>query len=263
MFFEESYCHFINQLTDITDTSCYFEELHFVVLSTLVKKYKNNSVFTTADFFPKRMATLRNKWKFAAVGRETQKEHPRNGNSRNTSVPWINGEYIKQIFEEIENRVTEKLSPEFSRSESRILGALFKLDEVLLNLQLRTHSGTFPGTSRNTDIENQEPNGVRSLADHHPEVASSVYQSHHSVDSDSGDAPLRYSLLTPFIQFCIFTPRHEPNYILNYIVLFGMNDTMPRITKNASHEQMMPYIPKNKKAPNKEKLTLLWAESEM
>ena len=92
------------------------------------------------------MATLRSKRKLAAVTTETQEEHPSNGQSRNTADPRINEEYITQISEEIESRVTKRLSQEFSRTESCILGALFKLDEFLLNPQIRTHSGTVPGT---------------------------------------------------------------------------------------------------------------------
>ena len=88
------------------------------------------------------MATLRNKRKLVAVTRETQEENPRNGQSRNTSVPRINEEYITQVSEEIEGRVTKKLSQEFSRTESRNLGTLSKLDENLLNQQIRTHPGT-------------------------------------------------------------------------------------------------------------------------
>ena len=95
------------------------------------------------------MATLRNKRKLAAVTRETQEEHPRNGQSRNTSVPRINEEYIIQASDEIEGRLTEKkLSQEFSRTESRILGPLSKLDKFLLNPQIRTHSGTIPEHKR-------------------------------------------------------------------------------------------------------------------
>ena len=104
------------------------------------------------------MATSRNKRKLTAVTRGTQEEHPSNGQSRNTSVPRINEENITQISEEIESRVTKKLSQEFSRTESRILGALSKLDEFTLNPQIRTHSGTVPGKFRNTNVENQEPN---------------------------------------------------------------------------------------------------------
>ena len=111
------------------------------------------------------MATLRNKRKLAAVTRETQEENPRNGQSRNTSVPRINEEYITQISEQIEGRVTKKLSQEFSRTESRILGALSKLDEFLLNQQITTHSGTF----RNTNVDNQGTNEDDSQIDPHPE----------------------------------------------------------------------------------------------
>ena len=103
------------------------------------------------------MATLRNKQKLAAVTRETQEERPRNSQSRNRSVPRINEEYITQVSEEIEGRVTKTMSQEFSRTESRILGALYKLDEFLLNPQIRTHSGTIPGTFRKTNVETREP----------------------------------------------------------------------------------------------------------
>ena len=104
------------------------------------------------------MTTLRNKRKLAAVTKETQEEHPSNGQSRNTSVPRINKEYITQVSEEIESRVIKKLSQEFTRTESLILSALSKLDEFLLNLQIQTHSGTVPGTFRNTNVENQGTN---------------------------------------------------------------------------------------------------------
>ena len=117
------------------------------------------------------MATLRIKRKLAAVIRETQEEHPRNGQSRNTCVPRINEEYIPQVSEEVECRVTKKLFEEFSRTESRILGALSKLDEFLLNPQITTHSRTVPGTFRNTNVENQGTNEDDSQSDPHPEAS--------------------------------------------------------------------------------------------
>ena len=132
------------------------------------------------------MATLRNKRKLAAVTRETQEENLRNGQSRNTSVPRINEEYITQVSEQIESRVIKKLSQEFSRTESRILGALSKLDEFLLNQQIRTHSETVPGTFRNTKVENRGTNEDDSQSDPHPEVGPSVCQSRHSIDSGTG-----------------------------------------------------------------------------
>ena len=99
------------------------------------------------------MATLRNKRNVAAVTKETQEEHPGKGQPRNTSVPKINEEYITQVSEEIEGRVAEKLSQEFNRTESRVLGALSKLGQFLLNPQIRNTN--VPGTFRNTNVENQ------------------------------------------------------------------------------------------------------------
>ena len=99
------------------------------------------------------MATLRNKRKLAAVTRETQEEHSRNGQSRNTYVPRNNEEYITQVSEEIEGRVAKKLSQEFSRTESRILGALSKLHERVSSEPtdtdaLRSRSGNIPEHKR-------------------------------------------------------------------------------------------------------------------
>ena len=108
------------------------------------------------------MATLRNKLKLAAVTRKTQEEQPRNGQSRNTSVPRFNEEYITQVSEEIEGRVCKKLA--------RILGALSKLDEFLLNQQIRTHSETVQGTFRNTNVGNQGTNEDDSQSDPHLEA---------------------------------------------------------------------------------------------
>ena len=116
------------------------------------------------------MATLRNKRKLAVVTRETQEENPRNGQSRNTSVPRNNEEDITQVSEQIVGRVTKKLSQEFSRTESRILGALSKLDEFLLNQKVRTHSETVPGTFRNTNVENQGTKEDDSQSDPRPEA---------------------------------------------------------------------------------------------
>ena len=134
------------------------------------------------------MATLRNKRKLAAVTRESQEENPRNGQSRNTSVPRINEEYITQVSEEIEGRNTKKLSQDFNRIESRISDALSKLDEFLSNQQIQTHSKTIPRTFRNTNVENQGTNEDDSQSDPHPEVGPSVCQSRHPSDSDTGEA---------------------------------------------------------------------------
>ena len=115
------------------------------------------------------MATLRNKRKLAAVSRETP-ESTRNGRAQNILDPELTQDYISQVSEEIEGRVTEKLSKEFSRTESRIFGALSKLDEFLLNPQVRTCSVVAPGTSRINNLENQGTNEDRPSDDPGPEV---------------------------------------------------------------------------------------------
>ena len=113
------------------------------------------------------MATLRNKRKLAAVSRETP-ESARIGRTQNILDPELTQEYISQVSEEIERRVTKKLSKEFSRTESRILGALS--NEFLLNPQVRTCSVAVPGISRSGNLENQGTNEDRPSDDPGPEV---------------------------------------------------------------------------------------------
>ena len=122
------------------------------------------------------MATLRNKRKLAAVSRETP-EGSRSSRTQSVLDPELTQDYISQVSEEIEGRVTKKLSMEFSKTESRILSALSKLDEFLLNPQVRTCSVAVPATSRNTNLENRETTRDRSSDDPYPEVD---YFSHHS-----------------------------------------------------------------------------------
>ena len=102
---------------------------------------------------------------------------PRKGIIRRTESTESAQGYISQASEEIEGRVTKKLSKEFNRTESRILGALSKLDEFLLNPQVRTCSVALPGASRNSNSENRETTGDRSSDDSCPEVR---FSSHHS-----------------------------------------------------------------------------------
>ena len=122
------------------------------------------------------MATLRNKRNLAAVSRETP-EGSRSSRAQNVLDPELTQDYISQVSEEIEGRVTKKLSKEFSKTESRILSALSKLDEFLLNPQVRTCSVAVPGTSRNNNSGNRETTGDRSSDDPYAEVG---YFSHHS-----------------------------------------------------------------------------------
>ena len=134
------------------------------------------------------MATLRNKRKLAAVSRETP-EKTRTSQSQNTLDPEMAQEYISRDSDEIEGRVTEKLSKEFSRTESRILGALSKLDEFLLKPQVRTCSVAVPGTTRNSHPGNREPNEDRFPNDPCPEARISSHHSENLNNSQTEEYP--------------------------------------------------------------------------
>ena len=134
------------------------------------------------------MAKLRNKRRLAAVSRETP-ESTRNSRGQNTLHPESTQDDISQVSEEIEGRVTKKLSKEFSRTESRILGALSKLDEFLLNPQVRTCSLAVPETSRNNNSENRETNGDCSSDDPCPEVRYFSHRSGHLNTPEADNYP--------------------------------------------------------------------------
>ena len=109
------------------------------------------------------MATLRNKKKLAALDKENCKEHPGSNVAQNSNVP--------RSQEEIEGRVTKKLSQEFCWTENCILGALARLDDFLMNPLFHGHSGTAPETSRNALITNQGTNEDDSESDPHTEAS--------------------------------------------------------------------------------------------
>ena len=122
------------------------------------------------------MATLRNKRKLAAVSRETP-EGSRSSRGQTVLDPELTQDHISQVSEEIEGKVTKKLSKEISKRESRILGALSKLDEFLLNPQVRTCSVAVQGTSGKANSENRETHGDRSSNDPYPKVGYFPYHS--------------------------------------------------------------------------------------
>ena len=90
--------------------------------------------------------------------------------AQNSGAPRSQEDYITQVSEEIEGRVTKRLSKEFSRTENRILGALARLDDFLMNPLLPGHSGTTPEPTRNTMHNNQGTNEDGSQNDPHPEA---------------------------------------------------------------------------------------------
>ena len=130
------------------------------------------------------MATLRNNRKLEAVSRQSP-ENTRIIQSQNTLGRGMAQKYISHFSEEIEGRVTKKLSKEFSRTVSRFLGVLCKLDEFLLNPQVWICSASVPVKSRNEDSKNpEEPIGDCSLRDPCPEALFSTYQSNNLNDSE-------------------------------------------------------------------------------
>ena len=137
------------------------------------------------------MATLRNRRKLAAVSRETP-ESSRGSRGRNVLDPELTQYCISQVSEEIEGRVTKRLSKEFNRTESRILGALSKLDEFLLNPQVRTCS-VVQGASRNANSENWETHGDRSSNDLYPEGG---FFPHHSGQLNSPETEFNPHVVT-------------------------------------------------------------------
>ena len=89
----------------------------------------------------------------------------------------IQEEYNTQVPEEIEGKVTKKLSQEFRETENRFLVALSRLDDFFLNPQAQVHPGPIPETSRNSSKEDQGTNEDLSQDDPHPEVGVSLSQS--------------------------------------------------------------------------------------
>ena len=114
--------------------------------------------------------TTRNKRKLAALNKENCEEHPRSNLAQNSSAPRSQEDYITQVSEEIEGRVTKRLSKEFSRTENRILGALARLDDFLMNPLLPGYSGATLEPTRNALSNNQGTNEDDSQNDPHPEA---------------------------------------------------------------------------------------------
>ena len=129
--------------------------------------------------------TTRNKRKLAALNEKNCEDHPRSNLAQNSSAPRSQEDYITQVSEEIEGRVTKRLSKEFSRTEDRILGALARLDNFLMNSLLPGGSGTTPEPSRNALSISQGTNEDDSQNDRHPEVG--LFPGQMTQNSGPGD----------------------------------------------------------------------------
>ena len=90
--------------------------------------------------------------------------------AQNSNVPRSQEDYVTQVSEEIEGRVTKKLSKEFIKTENRILAPLARLDDFLMSPLIQGLSGTTPEMSRNEFSTNQGTNEDDSQSDPHPEA---------------------------------------------------------------------------------------------
>ena len=113
--------------------------------------------------------------------------------AQTTNLPRSHEDYITHVSNEIEDRLTKKLSQEFGRTENRILGALSQFDEFLLNLLIQGHSGSTPKTSGNARGTNPGMNENDSQSDLHPQAK--VSQSQTMQISGPDDRYDRYSLV--------------------------------------------------------------------
>ena len=157
--------------------------------------------------FPWKMTT-RNKRKLAALNKENCEEHHRSNLAQNSNVPRSQEDYITQVSEEIEGRVTKGLSKEFSRTENRILGVLARLDDFLMNPLLQGHSGTTPEPSRNALSSSQGTNEDNSLNDPHPEAGlfhGQMTQNSGPEDGHDSWHEQQMKILVDFKFFCNFS----------------------------------------------------------
>ena len=155
--------------------------------------------------------TTRNRRKLAALKKENREEHPRSNLAQNSSAPRSQEDYITQVSEEIEGRVTKRLSKEFSRTENRILGALAQLDDFLMNPLLPGHSGTTPEPSRKALNTSQGTNEDDSQNDPRPEAGLFHGQmTQNSGPEDGHDMYLSFKITYGEVK-CVskLTPEHS------------------------------------------------------
>ena len=193
------------------------------------------------------MAT-RNKKKLAGLNKENYEEHSRSNLAQNSTAPRSQEDSITQVSEETEERVTKKLSQDFSRTESRILGALARLDDFLMNPLLQGHSGVTPETSRNVLSINQGTNEDHSQSDPHPEAGPLTSGWRNSVFRRKYVKPQSMATAKHKFQKIVFNPANQK--------LVDFLDELQKLAKNAFgisahaiieqfiHAKMSPHLKK-------------------
>ena len=164
--------------------------------------------------------TTRNKRKLAALKKENCEVHPRSNLAQNSSAPRSQEDYITQVSEEIEGRVTKRLSKEFSRKENRILGALARLDDILMNPLLQGHSGTTPEPSWNALSTSQGTNEDDSQNDPRPEAG--FFHGQTTQNSGPEDGHDKKMFLFFFCLLCCifrFIVQRSKRYSMDWLLL--------------------------------------------
>ena len=92
--------------------------------------------------------------------------------------------------------VTKKVSMEPSRTGRRFIAALSKVDQMFLSPQIQVPSGTVHGTSRNTNLENQEPTEDRCLTLKYMLSSTGPLRPTRDIPHDDKSSP-RGSMLLP------------------------------------------------------------------
>ena len=73
----------------------------------LISRSENNQVLLTDHYFSGKEMTTRNKRKLSALNQEKCEERPRSNLAQNSNAPRSQEDYITQVSEEIEGRITK------------------------------------------------------------------------------------------------------------------------------------------------------------
>ena len=129
--------------------------------------WKNNQVLLSDHYFSRRKWQLETKDIWLHYIRKFLRKILWATWHKTRMFPDRRKDYITHVSEEIEGRVTKRLSKEFSGTEKHILGPWARLDDFLMNPLLQSHSGTTPEASRNALSTSQGKNEDDSQNDPH------------------------------------------------------------------------------------------------
>ena len=148
------------------------------------------------------MTTLRHERKTAALNGEKYEELPRSTQARDANYPRSQGDFIPQVSEEFEGKVSKKISQEFSSTESCFLGTPSRTYAFLLKPLNQCRSGSALETSRNPYGINQGTKANDFQSGRQPKARVSQYQTTRNLCPADG-----YDVTT--ITECRHSLRHD------------------------------------------------------